>query len=124
MLAVLDSLIAPARRAFHILLALLQAHLMLARSEAKRDGERIMGGLVLLGFGLLCLAQLWLMLHALAVLALRDAGLGWPAALGVVCGADLVLALGALLLARGRLSQPVLVETRELVRKTLETAAG
>lgn len=107
-----------------ILLALLQAHIILARSEARRDSARLMLGAGLLLVAVLCFSQVWLLLHVLAIFALREVPLSWPAAIGVVTGADALLGLVMALLARGRLNQPVMVETRELVRKTIETAAG
>lgn len=122
--SLIASFLGPMRRMANVMLALLQAHIILARSEAKRDSARILAGLAMGGVAMLCLVQVWLMAHVLAVLALRELHLPWVVAVGAVTGADALLGVVLALLARGRLSQPVMPETRELIRKTIETAAG
>ena len=117
-----DNAVGALSRAFKILLALIQAHILLARAEAKRDSARVMAGVVLIGVSILCFVQVFLLAHVLAILALRAVPLAWPAAVGVVTGADLLLGIVLALAGRGRLDQPVMVETRELLRKTAETA--
>lgn len=123
--SLLASFLAPFRRMAHILLALLQAHLILARSEARRDGARLAAGFAMLAVALLCLTQVWLLGHVLAIMLLREeTRLSWGGSVAVVTGVDLLLGLVLALAARGKLNQPLMPETRELVRKTIETARG
>lgn len=111
-------------RSTRVLRALFEAHIALARSEAKRDGARVMMGALLAAFALLCLCQVWVMAHVLAVIGLHALHLGWTLAVAVVTGADALVGLLTGLIARHQLSQPVLPETRELVKKTIDAAVG
>ena len=71
------------RRLLNVSRILLEAHLMVARTEAQRDFTRLILGLVLIAIASTCLATAWLLLHVVALLLLRDAGYNWgPSLLG------------------------------------------
>jgi hypothetical protein len=74
---------------------------------------------VLLAVGGLLVAMVIVLLQVLGVALLQGRGLSLAAAVLVVAGADAVL--GGLLLALGAraLAQPVMPETRSLLRRTL-----
>lgn len=111
-------------RSTRVLRALFQAHIALARSEAKRDGARVMMGAFLAAFALLCLAQVWVMAHVLVVIGLHALHLGWTVAVAIVTGADALMGGITALIARSQLSQPLMPETRELMKKTIDAAVG
>lgn len=96
------------------------AHIEVAQAEAARDAARMMEGVLLLAFGLLCLFAAGLMANAAGALALvRYSSLGWPVAVTVVAVIDVVLALSLFSLGRRRLKRPMMKETRGLMRRTV-----
>ncbi|MEZ4294017.1 MAG: phage holin family protein [Polyangiaceae bacterium] len=111
-----------AYRAFELLFSV---HARLAQKEASEDARRIVTGIILavLAFSLLSFALI--LGHAAAVMAVEHRfHLGYPASIGAVAGADIALALLLLLLARARLSAPVLPETRAMVKKAAAVLKG
>jgi hypothetical protein len=109
-------------RAFELLFSV---HARLARREAGDDLRRIATGVALavLALGLVSFALI--PGQAAAVLAVeRRFQWGYPASIGAVAGADVFLALVLLLIARARLSAPVLPETRAMVKKAAAVLRG
>lgn len=111
-----------AYRAFELLFSV---HARLARREAKEDVRRILAGvfLIFLALGLVGLAMI--LGQAAAVLAVeRRFQWGYPSSIGAVAGADALVAALLLIIARGRLSAPVLPETRAMVKKAASVLRG
>jgi hypothetical protein len=116
------SMLVRAYRAFELLFSV---HAKLARREAGDDLRRIVSGLVLavLALGLVSFALV--LGHAAAVFAVeRRFQWGYPTSIGAVAGADALLALVLFLVARARLSAPVLPETRAMVKKAAAVLKG
>ena len=112
------------RRLINVLRVLLEAHLALARSEAQRDLGRVILASVLIALACTCLATAWLLLHVVVLFALRDSGIYWMPALGGVIGGDVGVAIFCGLIAKNRLSNPMMVESRALMQKTVEGIVG
>lgn len=112
------------RRLLNVLRVLLEAHLAVARAEAERDFGRVILGVLLVGVSVTCLTTAWLLLHVVVILLVYDAGYSWLTALGAVIGGDVVIAglLGAV--ARNQLGKPMLVESRALMKKTVDAMVG
>lgn len=109
-------------RAFELLFSV---HAKLARREASDDLRRIVSGLVLAVLALALVSFALVLGHAAAVLAVeRRFQWGYPTSIGAVAGADAFLALVLLLIARARLSAPVLPETRAMVKKAAAVLRG
>jgi uncharacterized membrane protein YqjE len=103
------------------LLTLLGVHLDHARDEVSSDAQRIVRALLLLAVALVVLVLALLSLQAILIVSLHDAlGLSWIAALGAAVGVDVFVMTALVLTARSRLSEPVLVRTRALVRRTID----
>ncbi len=109
-------------RAFELLVSV---HAKVARSEASRDLRRIVSGLVLAAVALSLAGFALILGHAAAVLVVQRR-LQWDLApsIGAVAGADVAVALVLLLVARARLSTPVLTETRAMVKKAAGVLRG
>ena len=102
--------------------SLVGVHLQHAQQEASNDAGRMIGGAVLLAAGAVFVVLAVLLGHAAAVYALRQhTVLDWLRAMLAVAGADLLIALVLLLRGRGRLHRPILKETRQLVRRTVQS---
>jgi hypothetical protein len=103
---------------------MLGVYLQYAQREAAHDASRLLGAVVLLALGLMILGCGLLVGHAALVAYLVDArGLGLLSALGAVAAGDAVLGLALALGGRQCLRRPLLVETRSLVRRTVESFA-
>ena len=98
---------------------LLRVHLQIARQEFARDEGRIITGVVLMMIGALLVAAVIVLLQVLGIAILQAHGLGFAWAVLAVVILD--SGLGALLLFLGKraLRQPLMAETRALVRRTL-----
>ncbi len=109
-------------RAFELLVSV---HAKVARNEASRDLRRIVSGLVLAAVALSLAGFALILGHAAAVLVVQRR-LQWDLApsIGAVAGADVAVALVLLLVARARLSTPVLTETRAMVKKAAGVLRG
>lgn len=112
------------RRLFGVLTGLLQIHVEIAQQEARRDQQRLVRAVVcfvIAGFlGLIVL----LLLQGLALAGLHRLGLSWTLALAALCGGDLLLSLVLALVGRSALRDPVLPQTRALLRRTLTALMG
>jgi hypothetical protein len=87
--------------------------------------SRIVSGLAIAGIAVALLAFALILAHAAAVFALdRRFQWGFPASTGAVAAADLLLALILLLVARPRLTRPVLKDTRETFKKAAAVLRG
>jgi uncharacterized membrane protein YqjE len=98
--------------------SLLGIHVEIARREAERDQQRLIGGVVALGLGASLLLLSLLVVQVLCVFLLRAAGLTFPGALGVLALSDALFGLVCLIVGRSRLRGPVLPETRAMLRRT------
>lgn len=107
------------RRFWKVVRVLVAAHVALAREEAKRDSARLMMGVVMVGGGFLFISTAWLALHAALLLAAWGEGLPPALAALAVAGLDLLLGLGALMVARSALMKPVMTESRARLAETV-----
>ena len=109
------------RRLVALLAGLLRIHLQIAATEARRDQQRLVRGLVCLGVaGFLALLAL-LMSEGLALWGLLQIPLRWPWALSALIGCNLTVSGLLLLLARRSFQSPVMPETRALLRRTMRS---
>lgn len=109
-------------RAFELLFSV---HAKLAQREATEDLRRIVLALVVAAVALALLGFALILGHAAAVLAVeRRFQWGYPASIGAVAGADVLVALVLLLRTRAQLSAPVLPETRAMVKKAASVLRG
>lgn len=96
-------------------------HLQYAQREAANDAGRVLSGVLVGVFGALLLAVAVVMSHvALVVYLLQATQLGLLGSVLAVGAGDLGLGLVLLSTARARLKRPVLKQTRDLVRQTVE----
>jgi hypothetical protein len=101
--------------------SLVGVHLQHAQREATGDLGRVITGVALLAAGAVFVVLAVIMGHVAAVYALRQYTiLDWLRSTLAVAGADLLLALILLLRGRGLLRRPLLKETRQLVKRTVE----
>ncbi len=109
-------------RAFELLFSV---HAKVARSEASRDLRRVVTGIVLVVVAISLVGFAFILAHAAAVLVVqRRLQWDWAPSIGIVAGADVGIALVLLLMARARLSTPVLTETRAMVKKAAGVLRG
>ena len=110
-----------ASRAVSVGGALVEAHMVVARREAREDAARVAIGLALVGTAVVAVVFTALLLEAAAVVAAVEVLRIHPlyALLGVA-GANALVAALAVLIARSQLARPVMVETRALVQKTIK----
>ncbi len=108
-------------RIFRVLGGLLSVHADIAKQELSRDQSRILRGVILLVVGLSFVSMVVLLLQGVLVWLFMQRGLllGW--ALLCVAGIDLLMAAASIWLARRALAQPVLPETRSLLRRTISS---
>ncbi len=104
---------------------MLGLHLQYAQREVRNDIGRLVTAAVLLVVGGLLLFVALLVGHAALVLYVSKAlpSLGLLRAVLLVAGGDVVLALLVLLVGRSKLKQPLLKQTRTLVRDTVTSLA-
>jgi hypothetical protein len=101
---------------------LLEAHLQHAQKEASTDAGRVLSAIMLLCCSVLLLALAVVLGELAAVYAVAHLLRGdWLGALLIVAGANLLLALLLALWARAKLRQPLLKETRVLLRRTVSS---
>jgi hypothetical protein len=109
-------------RAFELLFSV---HAKMAKSEASRDLRRVVSGIVLMAVAISLVGFALILGHAAAVLVVqRRFQLDMASSIGAVAGADIVVALVLLLMARARLATPVLTETRAMVKKAAGVLRG
>jgi hypothetical protein len=112
-------------RVYRTVELLLTLHAKAARREASDDLRRVMSGALLMLVAFVLVLFALTLGHAAAVLAVeRRFQWGYPASIGAVAGADLVLGWILFAVARARLRPPVLSETRALVKKTAAVLRG
>jgi cytochrome c biogenesis protein CcdA len=103
-----------------VIQTLLGAHVDMARHEAARDAGRVAVGAFLMASALFVVGATLVLLDAAAVIALHTyTVLDWPVACLVVAGGNLLVAGTLVLAGKARLQQPVMQETRGLVKKTV-----
>lgn len=112
-------------RAYRAVELLLTLHAKAARREASDDLRRVISGALLMLVALILVSFALTLGHAAAVLAVeRRFQWGYPASIGVVAGADVVVAWLLFLVARARLKPPVMSETRAMVKKAAAVLRG
>jgi len=100
-------------------------HLQYAQREAATDAGRLFSGVILGVFGMLLLGAAVAMSHVALVVYLTEATpLRLLGAVLAVGAGDLGLGFLALVSARARLKRPLLKQTRDLVRQTVEQLVG
>lgn len=100
-------------------------HLELARDEAKREVDRLLGGAILLAAGATMLLLALCGAHFVGAVLLEEALGSWAGAIGIVCGADVLLGLILLLAGRAKLKKRGLMEdTRKRVERTVASMKG
>ncbi len=104
---------------------MLGLHLQYAQREVRSDVGRLVTAIVLLVVGGLFLFVALLVGHVALVLYVAKAipTLGLLRAVLLVAGADVLLAMIVLLVGRSKLKQPLLKQTRTLVRDTVTSLA-
>jgi hypothetical protein len=109
-------------RAFELLFS---AHAKVAQREASADLRRVLSGLALVAVAVGLLGMALVLGHAAAVLAVQKR-FQWDlaASIGAVAGGDVGVALVLVLIARARLSTPVLAETRAMMKKAASVLRG
>jgi hypothetical protein len=127
--AILSAIFVPVtgllRRLTKVWQQLAMAHLELAREEASREVDRIVGGAILLAVGATLLLLALCGGHFVAAVLLEGALDSWAGAIGIVCGADVLLGLLLLLTGRSQLKKRGLMEdTRKRVERTVATLKG
>jgi uncharacterized membrane protein YqjE len=109
------------RRLFALLSGLLRIHIQIAANEARRDQARLLRAVfcfVVASFlGLMSL----LLCEGLAFWALTQIPLRYPLALAALIGCNLLFAGLLALVGRSALRDPVMPETRALLRRTLRS---
>ena len=104
---------------------LAMVHLELARDEAKREVDRIVGAAVLLAAGATLLLLALCGAHFVGAVLLEGALDSWAGAIGIVCGVDVLLGVVLLLAGRSKLRKRELMEdTRKRVERTVATMKG
>jgi len=105
--------------------ALALAHVELAKEEASREVDRLVGAAILLAAGATLLLLALCGAHFVGAVLLEGALDSWPGAIGIVCGADVLLGLVLLLAGRAKLKKRGLMEdTRKRVERTVATLKG
>jgi uncharacterized membrane protein YqjE len=109
----------PASRIGRVAVSLLQVHAQIARQELARDQGRLLRGVIFVLIGSLLLATVIVLLQVIGVTLLTARGLSLWAAVLVMAAGDAGLGGLLLLLGARALQQPVMPETRSLLRRTL-----
>lgn len=109
------------RRAVRSLRGFFAAHVIVVRTEAEREIERLAVAVALLvAAAMFFLASAILFATTLVVLVQRVSGLPWLESIALCLLATLLLALSLLGLGWLRIRKPLMPESRELLRKTLD----
>lgn len=108
-----------ASRLTRVAMSLLQVHAEIARRELAQDQGRLVRGAVFLLIGALLVATVLVLLQVIGVTLLHAHGLRLWVAVLMMAGVDAVLGGLLLLLGARALRQPVMPETRSLLRRTL-----
>ncbi|MCK6507114.1 phage holin family protein [Myxococcota bacterium] len=109
------------RRAVRSLRAFFAAHVIVVRTEAERELARLATAVALLvGAAMFFLASVLLLATTLVALVQRLSGLPWLESIAISLGATLLLGLVLLGLGWWRIKRPLMPESRELLRKTLD----
>ncbi len=102
-------------RAFELLL---KAHLSTAKREATDDFVRVLTGLAMTALAFVFMVFALMLAHAGAIFAFEHFfSRGYGVAIGAVGGTDFAIGATLLLIARAKISAPVLVETRATLTK-------
>jgi hypothetical protein len=109
------------RRAVRSLRAFFAAHVIVVRTEAERELARLATAVgLLVGAAMFFLASVLLLATTLVALVQRLSGLPWLESIAISMGATLLLGLVLLGLGWWRIKRPLMPESRELLRKTLD----
>ena len=113
-------------RLVRVFLGLFSVHAEIAKREAERDRDRLLGGAMLVAIGALMLAVVLVLGHAAGLVALHDRGWRWLHAIFAVGGVDLFFGLVFVWAGLSRMRAPVMTETRTLLKRTVDamTARG
>ncbi|NOY24955.1 MAG: hypothetical protein GXP62_03695 [Oligoflexia bacterium] len=118
---VLTPYLAIFRRILRSLRGFFAAHVIVLRSEAHRELARLLVGASLMAGALMfLLASAILFATGLVVGVQRFTGLPWLESLGISLGCTLLVALLLGALGLHRLKKPLMPQSRELLKKTLD----
>lgn len=107
------------RRLLRLLTVLIDTHLDVAVQEANYESRRLISGFVLLGIGIGLVTTAVVLGIVASVVFAQSLGLSWLQAVGAVAGVDLLLGLIFLILARLRLSGPLMIQTQARLSRSL-----
>jgi len=109
------------RRTIRSLRAFFAAHVIVVRTEADRELQRVVFGLAMLASaGMFFLASALLAAATAVALVQRLTGLPVLESMALSLGSTLLVALVLLGIAWLRLKKPLMPQSRELLKKTLE----
>lgn len=109
------------RRIVRSLRAFFAAHVIVVRTEADRELTRLATAVALLvGAAMFMLASAMLFATTLIALVQRVTGLPWLESIAISLGTTLLIGLTLLGLGWLRLRRPLMPESRELLRRTLD----
>lgn len=120
----LDRLEDYVRRILGLFSVLVDMHLEVAVREANYEGQRLLGGVILLSLGVGLLAIAGTLLQGVAICFVHSLGLSWMSAIAAVAGGNAVLGLMLLLLGLARLRGPVMVQTQARVARSVALLRG
>jgi uncharacterized membrane protein YqjE len=107
------------RRLLRLMTVLVDTHLNVAVQEANYESRRLISGFILLGIGIGLVTTAVVLGIVASVVFAQSLGLSWLQAVGAVAGIDLLLGLVFLILARLRLSGPLMVQTQARLSRSL-----
>ncbi|MBD1875190.1 phage holin family protein [Nodosilinea sp. FACHB-131] len=107
------------RRLLRLMTVLVDTHLDVAVQEANYESRRLLSGFILLGIGIGLVTTAVVLGIVASVVFAQSLGLSWLQAVGAVAGVDLLLGLIFLILARLRLSGPLMIQTQARLSRSL-----
>ncbi|MBK8251316.1 MAG: phage holin family protein [Polyangiaceae bacterium] len=112
-------------RAFRAFELLFSVHAKLAAREAGSDFRRVVTAIVTIVVAAIFITFALILAHGAAILIIHQRyQMSYPLATLTIAGADALVALFLSLTARSKLSQPVLPETRAMVKKAATVLRG
>ena len=100
---------------------LIEFHIDFAVAEFKKEGKRVMNGIVAMLFGCLFLSIFFLLLNVLAVIFFYDIlNIRLFYSVLIVLGINLLLAIIMFAFSRARLKDEIFSETKKNIKKTID----
>lgn len=117
--SVLDRLENYLGRVLRLFAVLVDLHLEVAVQEATYERQRLLGGVVLLSLGVGLMTTALVLLQGVAILGLHRLGFDWLEAVASMAAGNGGLGLLLLILAKGRLSGPVMTQTQARLARSV-----